>query len=186
VNPLRRHLLTLILVAPMLLMGCAVTSGTSLPVRSPTSVAPSTTPTMSMKDAAIQAYSAFTVAADKAALLPDDQARALLARYAEGRYLDQHLKGIRELRAQGQEPWGRVVVHVANAKVVKDIATVQDCQDQSQAGLADRVSHKLLAGTLGGRDVALVATLRRGGDGRWRLFNLVQLDTPCAAGSSSS
>lgn len=175
-----------ITLAAGLLTACTPSRGTALPPRPSTPVMSSATPSLSAKEAAIQAYTEFTVAADQAAKVSDDQAHELLARYAEGKYLAGHLKAIRGLRAEGKEPWGGVVIHITKTTVDKDTAVVEDCQDQSRAGVAYRDSHELIPHTTGDRRVSLVSTLNRGKDGHWRLFNLVQLDAPCTPGSSSS
>lgn len=165
------------------LAACSGQENSALPSRPPTS--PSISPPG--PDVRVtRAYTEFTKAADKAGRGSVDEARKELEPYVTGKYLDVHVAAIQRLHDRGREPWGQVVPHVIDVKVDLDTAVMQDCQDTTQAGLADRSTHKLIPGTTGDSRVHLTSNLKRGRDGRWRLVDLVQLDVPCTPTASPS
>jgi hypothetical protein len=137
-------------------------------------------------DAVIAAYQALFPAADKAIMSPPEQARAILQTYVAGDYLDWEIRQVMNHQAEHQEPWGKVVVHVTKVDMKTNTAKVHDCQDASNAGLADSRTHILIPNTRGTANRNLIADMTRGSDGRWRVTGLRQYDTPCHVSSSPS
>jgi hypothetical protein len=133
------------------------------------------------QNAAIAAYRGFFPAVDRALRSSPEQARAILQDFAVGGYLDFEIRQIVDHQARGLEPWGRTVVHVTRVDLSSATATVHDCQDASQAGLADRRTHRLVPQSRGNTHRHLVAYLTLGRDSRWRLTDLIQQHTTCRA-----
>jgi hypothetical protein len=167
--------------------GCG--SGGSPKVALPSTTPPAAQPSVSASatsptDAVVAAYTALFPAADKAIVSPPEQARAILAPYVAGDYLDWEIRQVMNHQAEHQEPWGRVIVHVTRVDLKADTAKVHDCQDASSAGLADSRTHALIPKTRGTSNRTLIADMRRGGDGRWRVIGLRQYSSPCHVPSS--
>lgn len=133
------------------------------------------------QSAAIAAYRSFFPAVDRAMRSSPEQARAILRDFAMGGYLDFEIRQIVDHQARGLEPWGHAVAHVTRVDLSSTTATVHDCQDASQAGLADRRTHRLVPQSRGSTHRQLVAYLTLGRDGRWRLTDLIQQHTTCRA-----
>jgi hypothetical protein len=130
-------------------------------------------------DAVIAAYTALFPAADKAILTAPEQARSILQIYVAGDYLDWEIRQVMSHQSEHQEPWGKVVVHVTKVDLKANTAKVHDCQDASNAGLADTRTHALIPKTRGTANRNLIANMTRGSDGRWRVTGLRQYDSPC-------
>ena len=157
-----------------------VTLPSTTPPAGPTKGSPSSSPTPATpKDAASGAYTSFFSAVDNALISPPERIRPLLADFATGWYLDFEVRQIVEEQAQHLEPWGKAVVHITRAEVKKKTATVSDCQDASNAGLAHTKTHQLIPKTRGTAHRNLTAKLTLGGDGRWRLSELKQFKAAC-------
>ena len=58
-----------------------------------------------------------------------------------------------------------------------DRAVIEDCQDSSEAGVADRHTGRHL--TRGSQRNHVSATMRRAPDGEWRVAYISYPDTPC-------
>ncbi|MGP3921316.1 hypothetical protein [Nonomuraea sp. 10N515B] len=101
------------------------------------------------------------------------RARKLLKPYAKGAYLDHLVKGVEQMVAQGREPYGQMIPRVKQVKVGGKYAEVVDCQDMSQAAMADRRTHQVIPETTKGNSTAdIIAMLQQSSDGRWRLTGL--------------
>jgi hypothetical protein len=134
-----------------------------------------------LKDAVINAYTAFFPAVNRALTSPPDQARSILQDYATGSYLDFEIRQIMDHQARHLEPWGKPIVHVTHVELDHTTAKVHDCQDASNAGLADARTHRLVPASRGNAHRNLIADMTQGGDGRWRLADLTQYPATCHA-----
>jgi hypothetical protein len=188
----RRHLSILIgaLAIYPLTAGCGghrstVTFPVTTPPQGPTSRANasrSVTPSpQTARDAAIAAYAAFYEAADKAILAPPEQARSIMRDYVTGEYLDWEIRQLMIHQTQHEEPWGKPVLHVTHVDLTATTAKIHDCQDASNAGLANAKTHQLIPRTRGTANRNLIADMTLGGDGQWRVSGLKQYPTACHA-----
>jgi hypothetical protein len=136
--------------------------------------------TVSTEQEAVKtAYTAFWDVSDRALTAPAEQVRSILRDYAAGAYLDLQVRQIVLLQTEHKGPWGKVVLHIGAVKVSGSQASVRDCQDASNAGLADTRTSKLIPGTRGPKKRNLAAQLTKGSDGRWRLSDLKQFRGTC-------
>jgi hypothetical protein len=133
------------------------------------------------KDAVIAAYTGFFPAINNALKAPPERIRPILQDFLTGWYLDYQIRQLVDQQAQHLEPWGHVVVHITNVEVQQSTATVRDCQDASNAGLANAQTHQLITASRGTAHRNLTAKLTLGSDGRWRLSELRQFKTACRA-----
>lgn len=140
-------------------------------------VSPSSTP--SAQQAAMAAYTGFLDAAKRAMLAPPGQARSILGDYVTGAYLDWEVRQVMEHHDAHQVPWGNAVVHVTGVDLRPRAAKVHDCQDASNAGLADARTHELIPSTRGTANRNLIADMTLGGDGRWRVAGLKERQGAC-------
>ncbi|MEV0196352.1 hypothetical protein [Nonomuraea sp. NPDC050691] len=109
-----------------------------------------------------------------------EQARKLLKPYVQGAYLDHLVDGVRRMVEQGREPYGQMIPGVKEVRVGGKRAEVVDCQDMSQAGMADRQTHLLIPETAKGQTRADIrAQLEQSSDGRWRLTGMSIKGTAC-------
>jgi hypothetical protein len=131
------------------------------------------------KDAAVAAYSGFLEAARRAIAAPHDQARPILQDYAMGGFLDFQVRQVAVHQAAHEEPWGKAIVHVTSVDIKKRSATIHDCQDDSNAGLADQRTHQLIPRSRGTANKNLIATMKLGSDSRWRVAGLKLYRTAC-------
>lgn len=153
-----------------------ITSASTSPINTPKASASSSATPSSMAAAAVAAaYTGFFPAANAALR----GIRGPLGGYATGRFLDFQYRQLDNQRAQHLEPWGHVVAHITSIDIRRDKATVRDCQDASNAGLATGQTHQLIPELRGSAHRNLIAMLIRRGDGRWRLSNLRQLESMC-------
>ena len=133
----------------------------------------------SAEQAVRSAYASFWDASDRALTAPPEQVRLILRDYSTGGYLDFQVRQIVLQQGEHRGPWGKVVPHVRAVDVAGSKATVRDCQDASNAGLADTRTNKLIPGTRGPKQRNLRAQLVQGGDGRWRVSDLKQFPQSC-------
>jgi hypothetical protein len=127
----------------------------------------------------VAAYTALFPAVSKALRGSSGQVRSTLQDYATSPYLDFEIQQIKSHQANGLEPWGATVVHITAVDITGNSAKVRDCQDASNAGLADARTHKLVPKSRGTANRNLVADMKLGGDGRWRVADLRLYQTPC-------
>jgi hypothetical protein len=153
-----------------------VTLPSSTPPTAPSSGLASPLPP---KDAAIAAYTGFLEAAKRAILAPRDQARPILQDYAMGTFLDFQVRQVAVHQAAHEEPWGKAIVHVTSVDIRKRSATIHDCQDDSNAGLAEQRTHQLIPQSRGTANKNLIATMKVGSDSRWRVTGLKLYRTAC-------
>lgn len=134
---------------------------------------------MTAKGQVVAAYRAFLDAANKAIAAPPEQTRTILMNYATGDFLDFQVRQVGVHQSAHEEPWGRAVVHVTRVEISGNDATVHDCQDDANAGLADQRTHQLIPQSRGTTNQNLVANMTRGSDGRWRVAGLRLLQGAC-------
>ena len=152
----------------------------STPITAPSSARSPTSPSPGASQAAvIAAYTAYFPVSKAAEAAPAAQAEGILAPYAAQPYLGHVLAQMATYRTQHEVLSGTLVPHVTQVHVSGPQATVHDCQDASQAGLADSVTGKVIPGTTGSARTYLIATLSRGTDGRWRLTSLSHVAVSC-------
>ncbi|MFI0448055.1 hypothetical protein [Actinomadura sp. 6N118] len=146
----------------------------------PTSSAPASSPA-TPEEAIRAAYTAFWPNGRQALTGAFEQIEPTLARYATGDYLKFQVKNARMAKANGREPWGSgPVLHIGKIEIVGSAATLKDCQDARQAGLADASTKKLIPNTRGGPKQGFRAELQRGSDGQWRLSGLKPDRSACS------
>jgi hypothetical protein len=133
------------------------------------------------RDAAVAAYTAFFRASDEALTAPPERIRPILGDFTTGWYLDSIIRQTVDEQAQHLEPWGHVIVHLTQVALQQGTATIHDCQDASNAGLASTQTHQLIPETRGTAHRNLTAKLTLGGDGRWRISELRQFKAMCHA-----
>jgi hypothetical protein len=134
-----------------------------------------------VEGAVVAAYTAFFPAVNQALEAPPEQARGILQTYTTGDYLEFEVRQVMDHQARHLEPWGKTVVHVTKVDLTDATAKVHDCQDASNAGLADRGTHQLIPQSRGTAHRNLIAALKLGSDDRWRLTDLKQYRAPCHA-----
>jgi hypothetical protein len=167
-------------VAITMSLASSCTSGHDRKVRLPTSSAPGTPPAPTPpaasgdpKGRVTAAYTGYTAAARKAVLAPADQVRPILAEYvAPGDYMEWEVRQVLLNQSDNKEPWGSPVIHVTAVDIEGSTAKLHDCQDASNYGAADRRTHQLIPGTRGAKRWNLVADMKMGSDGRWRVAGL--------------
>jgi hypothetical protein len=178
-----QKLLAEVAVVLGLTAGCGHGSTADLPTKRAPSVGRletrSASPPMSPKDIASAAYAASFAAVNEALQSPPERIRSILSNYMTGEFLDFQIRQLLDEQARHLEPWGRVVVHITTVDIQQDRATIHDCQDASNAGLADAQTHQLVPELRGVAHRNLTAKLTLGGDGRWRVSNLTQFKGGC-------
>ncbi|MEW9532871.1 hypothetical protein [Microbispora sp. NPDC049125] len=128
----------------------------------------------------VATYSEYWKTLAVAARTSPEEARTLLKRYVNGPYLDHLVDGIRRMAEQGREPYGEVIPRLKEVRVGGKRAEVTDCQDTSKAGMADRLTHKLIPGSIRDNSTANIkAVLEQSTDGRWRLTGLSIREAAC-------
>ncbi|GLX09033.1 hypothetical protein [Microbispora sp. NBRC 16548] len=133
----------------------------------------------------VAAYSEYWNTLTTAGKSSPEEARTLLKQYVSGSYLDHLVAGVRQMSEQGREPYGEVIPRIKEVRVGGKRAEVIDCQDTSQAGMADRRTHQLIPGTIKANSTANIkAELEQSADGRWRLVGLSIREAACTPPSS--
>lgn len=142
----------------------------------------SATATLSAEDAAQKAYIDSFPIAREAVTAPPDKIRSLLAQVvAPGPYLDFLVRNDLELQDKGQVPWGSgIVPHPTKVEVSGSNATIHDCQDASNAGMADKTTGRLVPSTRGNAHTTATAKLVLGSDQRWLLTEIRTTSQPCS------
>lgn len=155
----------------------APTTSSASSTKPPISPSASSPPTA--KEAVIATYTAFLDAANRAISAPHDQAYQILKKYASGDFLDFQARQIGVHQAAHEEPWGKVIVHITSVDMAGRAATVHDCQDDSNAGLADQRTHQLIPRSRGTANQNVVADMALRGDGQWRVVGLKLYRASC-------
>lgn len=158
--------------------GCGGGSSVPLPSAATARPVPPTRST-SPEQAVRVSYIGFWDASDRALAAPPEQVRSILSGYSTGGYLDFQVRQIVLQQGEHKGPWGKVIPHIRAVDVAGSAATVADCQDAGNAGLADTRTHKLIPGTRGPKHRNLTAHLMQGKDGRWRVSDLKQFPQSC-------
>ncbi|MFI0453410.1 hypothetical protein [Actinomadura sp. 6N118] len=147
----------------------------------PPSAVPTTSPSLTPEKAVRAAYTAFWPNTLRALTGPTEEIQPTLARYATGGYLVFQVKSTKESKELGRIPWGSgPVVRIVKVQITAGKATVRDCQDASQAGLANSSTKQLIPGTRGTSRTGFKADLERGSDGQWRLSGLKRDTGACS------
>jgi hypothetical protein len=141
----------------------------------------SSTSPRTAQSAVVAAYTAFFPAVNQALEAQPEQARGILQAYATDDYLEFEVRQVMDHQARHLEPWGKTIVHVTKVELADITAKVHDCQDASNAGLADRRTHQLIPQSRGTARRNLIAEMKLGSDGRWRLTDLKQYRAACHA-----
>jgi hypothetical protein len=160
--------------------GSRVALPSTTPPAGPGSALPSSSASSATRHGAvIAAYISFFPAVNQALQAPPERARGILQGYTAGDYLDFEIRQVMDHQARHLEPWGTTVAHVTNVQLDRDTAKVHDCQDASNAGLADARTHQLVPQSRGNAHRNLIAAMKLGSDGRWRLTDLKQYRAVC-------
>jgi hypothetical protein len=170
------------------LAGCSSMDKSALPPRKSepqTSSTPAHPTTPSIRDVVVRTYTTYWVVGSQASKVTLATARRMLKPFAAGDYFKQVVAGISDLQSQGRETWGHVTVHITNVRVKGRSARITDCQDASQAGLADAHTHQLISGTTGKARTHVQADLVEGADTQWRVVQLIVLESVCTPEASS-
>jgi hypothetical protein len=148
-------------LAVMLTVGaCTAQEGSKVPLRS--------TSTQPGPEAAVEAsYKEYWRVEHVTMQLPESEWPSAIGKVAAGAQVDRVVEGFRSLRAQALTLYGSVTPRVSHVDVAGDQATVQDCQDASNAGQADATIGK--PKNVGVPRNPITATLTRGSDGQWRV-----------------
>jgi hypothetical protein len=102
---------------------------------------------------------------------PESRWRAVLAVVAADPLLSRAVSSARVQHDNGVRVYGQVVPRPTVAPVNgRGQATVRDCADGSHAGQADAATGRRR--TVGAARLRVLATVVRGGDGRWRVSDL--------------
>ncbi|MCP2337519.1 hypothetical protein [Actinomadura rupiterrae] len=163
----------------LLIAGCSSHSADGRTADEPSSSL-ATSP-VSAEQAVVDAYTAYWPANVRAAKLPREQGRAELSPFAEPDHVNKTLDGAADWQRKGYEPWGHVIVHVLSVQVKGNTARLLECQDASNAGVANAHTHQLIRGTQGSPHVHLSADMQQDADHRWRLKQVAILKAPCTA-----
>ena len=172
-----------LLVGSLLLataVGCNGNSkgvGIKPPTTSPTPTVTATA-TRSVQDAILTQYRAFWAKLTPISRMPAADRRAALAMFTVDPELKSLLAGMAATDAKGQVFYGADLPRAASASVSPDgsRAVVDDCQDSSRAGNADRRSGQKL--TVGVARNHVVTTMSRSGD-VWKVYFVSHTKTPC-------
>ena len=171
------------------LAGCSSQPSAVLPPKATQLSAPSASSPpspVSASAAVAAAYAAYFPASKAAESGPAGRAEATLSPYAAQPYLGQILAQMASYRAHGETAAGYVVPHITRITVHGKLAEVYDCQDASHAELVSTRTGQVARATAGSARTFLIASLARGGDGRWRLTSLAHVDASCSPAASSS
>jgi hypothetical protein len=157
-----------------------VTLPSTTPPAGPTTASPSSSASLTTpQTAVVAAYTSFFPAVNQALQATPERSRSILQGYAAGDYLDFEIRQVMDHQARHLEPWGKTVVHVTKLELNRDVAKVHDCQDASNAGLADARTHQVIPQSRGNAHRNLIAEMKLGSDGRWRLTDLKQYRAVC-------
>lgn len=170
-----------VIAVVVILSGCQASGGSSAPppisakAASPPVPSPSS---LSGGEAVVAVYRDLYSSGQLAERTPANGREPILARVAAQPLLNRMLRGIAALQATDRVTWGSPVIHTFNVAIKDDRATLHDCQDATGTGQADAKTGERL--THGKSGTHLVATLRKGKDGAWRISTLEQVKEPCS------
>jgi len=169
------------LAASVALVGCDDESGLALerpePTPSTAGSAPSPLTAASTPERVLAQYEGFWSVVVPVADAPKERRRAMLEPYATDPALGRILRGVLAQEAYGRSTYGKYVLHPKAPEIAGAVATVQDCQDTSQAGQKDRKTGERL--TKGVKNNPVVVTMKRSKDGVWRVATVEYVDGEC-------
>lgn len=156
------------------------TSNTSDPVRS---ASPSATTAVTLESGDIlNQYKAFFASLTPLSKATYSARLAVMQRLATDPELTRVMGGMAASTQAGEVFYGEDMVRPMIVSVVGDVATIADCQDTSSHG-----REKLATGekvTVGVKNTLANVTMKRGGDGVWRVATIEnQQAGSCAAGA---
>lgn len=166
------------------LAGCASNAdgaATSLPSPSPSRTAPSTPPASpaDSQAALLSQYRKFWASLTPISRLPETERRLALSELAVDPALRSLLKGMQANDSAGEVFYGAHVTHPEPVPISPDgkTALVDDCQDSTGTGLANRLTLK--PKTRGVRNNHVNVTMKKSADGAWRVAFVAYTKSPC-------
>lgn len=162
-------------LAILLATGCSGSSSNIAQPLSSTSSDPapssstSSGPNGSVSQQVLVQYRAFWSIVPAASAASVAKRQFILEPYADDPELASLLKGMRQQDRSGQMIYGRNLprARVQSLSVQQRVAVVRDCQDSSHSGVEEKKSGRHL--TVGKSRNLVVATMRLGDDGMWRV-----------------
>lgn len=146
---------------------------------SPTTASPSTSPTgVDEQQAILEPYRKFWASLTPVSSMPAAERRAALTPFTVDPELKSLLAGMARTDARKQVFYGADVPRASKASISPDgsRAVVDDCQDSSQAGNAERATGKRL--TYGSKRNHVVTTMLRVA-GTWKVYFVSYSKTTC-------
>ena len=176
----RPSLFALLAATALLMAGCSSSGGVDTEPVELASGTPSPVVSAGAADETgviLAAYREFFARQAEISMAPKEQRKALLEPFTTDPALQRVLGGMFAAEELGEVGYGSPVVNPEVERIEGDSATVHDCQDGRNAGRKNRDSGKIT--TRGIRDAKVIATLKRGDDGRWRMATIESPDEPC-------
>lgn len=159
---------------------CGGSKPAAQPSTSPIATSPPTTPASSpsVRQTILDQYDGFWASLTPASAGPVGERKAMLTPYAADPELSSLLRGMARADSKGQVFYGRnrPRPRVTQLSVSRGVAVVDDCQDSSHAGIADRTTHHRV--TVGVARNHVVVTMHRVG-GAWRVVFVSYTRTKC-------
>lgn len=178
-----RPLVKRLLVGSLLIATAAGCNGDSKgvgvqPVPTSTSPVATATPTPSVQDQILTQYRAFWARLTPVSRMPAASRRAALSAFTVDPELRSLLAGMAATDAKGRVFYGADVTRATQASINPDgsRAVIDDCQDSSGAGDADKATGKKL--TYGSRRNHVVTTMSRDGS-TWKVYFVSYSKTTC-------
>jgi hypothetical protein len=145
---------------------------------SPTATSsPTASPTADPTPAILSAYREFFARQSEISAAPKEARQALLAPFTTDPELNRVLRGMFAAEGFGEVGYGSPVVNPAVAKVDGDTATITDCQDTSEFGQKKKANGKITQHGI--KRANVLAKVKRGPDGTWRISFVDYPDNPC-------
>ncbi|MBA3745288.1 MAG: hypothetical protein H0X00_20590 [Sporichthya sp.] len=158
--------------------GCSSGGGVDAEVPVAASASVTATPTAESDEAAILvAYREFFARQTEISMAPKEQRRVLLEPFTADPALERVLRGMFAAEEIGEVGYGTPEVDPAVDSVDGDEATVLDCQDTRKFGRKEVSGGEFT--TRGIKHAKVVATMKRGADGAWRVASVGYPEEPC-------
>lgn len=152
--------------------------------RAPAATAASAAAPTSVKQAVIDAYTAFWPASSQAEKTGNaTKARPILAPFVASTYISYMISGMQSAWAKGEVSWGTSVEHIQSVMVAtlnsgQQTAVVRDCQNDSNSGLANAKTGALVPGTLGSAEQELYTAMGLV-NGQWLIEQVTFVGDTC-------
>jgi len=161
-------------------VGCGGSEPAAHPSSSPVATSAPTSPpsSPSVRQTILAQYAAFWAQLTPVSEAPGGTRKAMLAPYAADPELSSLLRGMANADSKGQVFYGRNRPRpkVTQLSVSRGVAVVDDCQDSSHAGIANRSTHHPI--TVGVARNHVVVTMHLVG-GMWRVVFVSYTRTKC-------